>query len=226
MHLRFGGNLIAAGANRCLKNSDSPAPQGHSRPTPRSEHRPHRWIRAKTARRQPDLHSATQPRHRQPCRASASRPATTRRHPDHRPRRHPRRSLPTTTTPRDRYPRRPRTRTTRDSSPCPNHDPEDGLTTIGASTWRDVTDLSVRLQCRASSQGDFDATRHRHQTPGRGPRRATARTRWARSGQISWPPAGSSTGHQWAIPWPPTGSFSWPPTGEAFWRVQGERSDI
>jgi hypothetical protein len=34
----------------------------------------------------------------------------------------------------------------------------------------------------------------------------------ATGGQFYWPPAGSSTGRQRAIPWPPTGSFSWPLT--------------
>ncbi|MET3351911.1 UNVERIFIED_ORG: hypothetical protein ABID57_003624, partial [Arthrobacter sp. UYEF1] len=31
-------------------------------------------------------------------------------------------------------------------------------------------------------------------------------------GQISWPPTGTFHGRQWAVPWPPMGSFSWPLT--------------
>lgn len=60
--------------------------------------------------------------------------------------------------------------------------------------------------------GRLGATRHRHQIPGRGSRRSSGRAFRNRSGQISWPPAGSSPGRQWAVPWPPMGRFSWPPT--------------
>jgi hypothetical protein len=67
--------------------------------------------------------------------------------------------------------------------------------------------------------GRLGATRHRHQIPGRGSRRSSGRAFRNRSGQISWPPAGSSPGRQWAVPWPPMGRFSWPPTGPPPCRV-------
>ncbi len=42
-HLR---DALRCRSNRCLKNSDSPATQGHSRVTARSPDPPHRWIEA------------------------------------------------------------------------------------------------------------------------------------------------------------------------------------
>ena len=74
-------------------------------------------------------------------------------------------------------------------------------------------DLSVRLQLAPPRTSTFDST------PNIEPRRSPTRLNQAeanrRRGQISRPPMGSSPGHQWAVSWPPMGTFSWPPTAVA-----------
>jgi hypothetical protein len=60
----------------------------------------------------------------------------------------------------------------------------------------------------------LDTSRHRNQTPGRGSRRSIGRAQkrkradlMAINGQFSWPSAGSSHGHQWAVLMATSGQF-------------------